>query len=617
MALRGRRHVQALAEMGARRPQVTESLSRLSQPVASIENLTIETAPAGLAVLKEVTLSVRRGEILGLVGETGCGKTTLGLSLLGYVRPGLRHSAGRVLVEGRDLLSIGDRALRDLRGVVVSYVPQDPATSLNPGLRLAQQLEELLRVHGVRSRGQRQRRMSDLLGEVGLPREPRFLQRYPHQLSGGQQQRIAIAMAFACRPALVVMDEPTTGLDVATQALVLETVQSMRNQEGSAVVFVSHDLALVSGFVDRLAVMYAGEIVEAGPMRLLAADPRHPYTIGLLESVPDPEGARALTGIPGRSPGLRERSGGCQFAPRCPHVLPRCRSTDPQLVSVAGRAARCLRAAELPSLRSRRTALRESTAMSAGSAAILHVEQLSARYGELQVLHEVTFGIRAGSSLAIVGESGSGKTTLARCLSGLHPDFTGKILYQSETLAAQARDRRQVIRRSIQQIFQNPYGSLNPRKTIGSLISQPIRFFFRSSRRSAREQAALLLERVGLEADYLDRYPHELSGGERQRVAIARALAAQPKLLICDEVTSSLDVSVQATIVNLLRDLQREQQMAMLFITHNLSLVPNIAEDVLVLYEGRVVEAGPVSQVVNRPTAVYTRTLLSTLGPDA
>jgi peptide/nickel transport system ATP-binding protein len=590
--------------------QIESEAFRDEEHVAVVESLSIETASAGLGVLRRVTLSVSRGEILGLVGETGCGKTTLGLSLLGYVRPGLRHAAGCVVVEGQDLLSLSPSQLRESRGTIVSYVPQDPATSLNPGLRLAQQFDELLRVHGVRSRRQRRTRITELLREVGLPAEAQFLKRYPHQLSGGQQQRIAIAMAFSCRPALVVMDEPTTGLDVATQALVLETVQSIRREEGSAIVFVSHDLALLCRFVDRLAVMYAGEIVEAAPAKIMLADPRHPYTIGLLEAVPDPQGEYAPTGIVGRSPAPREHIVGCQFAPRCSYALSTCRTTDPELAAFdADRATRCLRVAELPAIRHRQAPARRTVRLDGSKPITLSVERLSARYGELQVLREITFAITEGASLALVGDSGSGKTTLARCLAGLL-NFTGNVRYENEPLAASARHRSPAARRGIQYVFQNPYASLNPRKPIGSLISQPIRFFFRTTAGRARDEVALLLDQVGLDPEYMDRYPHELSGGERQRVAVARALAARPKLLICDEVTSSLDVSVQAAIVNLLRDLQRKREMAMLFITHNLSLVPSIAENVMVIYEGRVVEVGATEQVVNRPLDPYTRSLL-------
>ena len=584
--------------------------SVLEAPVVSVRDLRVEVAATKVDVIDHVNLDLQRGEIVGLVGESGCGKTTLALALLGYRRRGLRITRGRIMVDGTDLVALSEADLEQVRGSLVAYVPQDPATALNPAMRIEAQLNEALaRVGG---RPQRRTRMLEVLEDVGLPSTPVFLRSYAHQLSGGQQQRVTIAMAFANRPRLIVMDEPTTGLDVTTQAHVLETVRRLCREQGVATLYVSHDLAVVASLTQRVMVMYAGRMAEVGPVAEVLASPRHPYVRGLIRAVPDVDGRRELRGISGQAPEPGKRGEGCFFAPRCPDVLPACRGASPAPVIVAAdHRAWCIRAAEKqPAVGTDARGGAPVLPLEPAKTVMLEVEGVSAWFGPSQVLRDVSLAVASGECAAIVGESGSGKTTLARCIAGLHGDLEGRLTLAGGSLAAGARARPPELRRAIQYVFQNPYASLNPRRTIGESIVQPLRHFERLSRNEADDRIRTALDAVALRPSLVDRYPHQLSGGERQRVAIARALALSPKLLICDEVTSSLDVSVQAVIIQLLAQLQRERGLTMLFVTHNLALVRTIARTVAVMSQGRVVESGPVEEVLARPKAAETQRLV-------
>ena len=573
-----------------------------------VNDLEVRLGRSGPDVVRDVSFAVPAGEVLGLVGESGSGKTTVALALLGHARRGLRITAGQVRLDGTDLLALSPRDLRAARGARVSYVPQDPSAALNPALRIGTQVREALRVHpgAVADPGGR---VAEVLREVYLDPTPEMLHRYPHQLSGGQQQRVALAMAFACRPSLIVLDEPTTGLDVSTQRHVLDTVRRLCRSYGVAAVYVSHDLAAVSGLVSDVAVMYAGRLVEYGPTAALFGEPVHPYTRGLLGAVPSPERAEVLTGIDGQQPRPGRRGAGCTFAARCGYVIDRCRTEAPEPVTVAGRTVRCLRAADIQAVRSARPPAVTSAPAVAGPAA-LSVRGLTASYGSTRVLAGVDLEVPPRTCVAVVGESGSGKTTLARCVAGLHSNWTGEITFEGGPLARGTRPRDQDTLRRIQYIFQNPYTSLNPRMTIDQILDQQLEQLTGLSRRDRSARIAGVLEDVSLGRDLLSSYPDQLSGGERQRVAIARALAVQPDLLICDEVTSSLDVSVQAIIVELLRRIQAERHLAMVFITHNLALVRSIAQSAIVLRQGEVTEAGPVEQVLERPSDPYTKRLM-------
>jgi peptide/nickel transport system ATP-binding protein len=588
----------------------------VSASVVEIAGLRIGFAGSSFDIVDEIDFQIEQAEVVGLVGESGSGKTTVGLALLGYCRRGGRIESGSITIAGRDMLALDAVKLNAARGHTVAYIPQDPSAALNPALRIGLQLEEMLAVHqpGLDD-AQRRTRVLEMLEEVKLPAETAFLQRYPHQLSGGQQQRVALAMAFACRPAVIVLDEPTTGLDVTTQAHVLETVRTLCRQYGVAALYVSHDLAVVASLADRVLVMYAGRIVESGPTRALFREPAHPYTRRLMAAIPDMRGRRKLAGIPGHAPSPTRRTPGCTFAPRCAYATSECRAVFPPVEAVAARhSVRCWHHARL---RTQGGVVPENEAEAASKptptpvGALLAVHNLHAWYGSHPVLHDVSIALDAGECMAVVGESGSGKTTLARCVAGLHPTFSGDVALAGETLKAQARERPRALRRAIQYVFQNPYASLNPRRTVGQTVARPLYVLFDLERREARERVVAHLERVALSSALIDRYPDQLSGGERQRVAVARALAAEPQVLVCDEITSALDVSVQAALIELLAELQRSMNLGLLFITHNLALIRTIADRVAVMSAGRIVESDAVESVFASPKADYTRELLA------
>ncbi len=575
----------------------------------TVRDLKIDLTSTGKDIVDAIAIDVRAGEVLGLVGESGSGKTTVGMALMGYTRPGGKVTGGEILIDGRPLAAMAASELRRLRGGTVSYIPQDPGTALNPALRIGRQLTEMLEAHKSKTSSEDQKaRIREALDEVALPNTDEFLRRYPHQLSGGQQQRVAIAMAFACRPHVIVCDEPTTGLDVTTQARVLETVRDLCHSHKVAAVYVSHDLAVVAELADTVAVMYAGRIVERGPRDVIFAKPRHPYTRKLLRAVPDMEGKRAVVGIAGHAPLPGNRPTGCFFAPRCDLAIDRCRQEFPPASQFdGGHLVHCFRAEEAPS---ELPTTGENQAAAKAGDVVLSVVHLNGHYGSAHVLHDIDLEVRRNECVAVVGESGSGKTTLARCISGLHADYTGDVRLGSDRLAESARRRSSQARKQIQYVFQNPYASLNPRRTVGQTIGRQLQLFG-ASRRETGTRVAECLERVALSAAAVNRYPDQLSGGERQRVAIARALAAEPSLLVCDEVTSALDVSVQAAIVELLRDLRAETGLSMLFITHNLALIRTIADRVVVMTQGTIVESGPTVSVFESPSAEYTTKLLS------
>ena len=573
-----------------------------------VRNLRVELAATGADVVSEVSFAVRAGELLGLVGESGSGKTTVALALLVHARRGLKIAGGEVIVDDENILGAKAEKLRELRGRRVAYVPQDPAAALDPTLRVGFQLREALRVHSG-AVDDPEERVREVLREARLDSTPGLLKRYPHQLSGGQQQRITIAMAFACRPSLIVFDEPTTGLDVSTQRHVLGTVRSMCSSYGVAAVYVSHDLAVVGGLVSQVAVMYAGRVIELGPTERVFGFPMHPYTRGLLAAVPSPERSEVLAGIEGQPPRPGHRPHGCSFAPRCSYAVSSCSIEEPAPAAVDARFVRCIRAGEIENEPStRRGTVRPELAATVEP--LLEVRSLDASYARQRVLAGVDLDIDPATCTAIVGESGSGKTTLARCIVGLHSNWTGDINFAGSPLAKGARHRPKQLLKRIQYIFQSPYTSLNPRKTINQILSEPLEHFFRLPTAERRSRVARVLEDVSLGTDLLGRYPDELSGGERQRVAIARAIVVEPDLLVCDEVTSSLDVSAQAVVVEVLRQLQLERKLAMLFITHNLALVRSIAGNAVVLRDGRVVEYGSAEEMVEHPRDPYTVRLI-------
>ena len=573
----------------------------------AVNGLRVDVAD-GDVIVEDVSLSVAPGQILGLVGESGSGKTTTALALLDYARPGTRIVAGTIEVAGRRLSGLGEEQARPLRGRTVSYVPQDPGNALNPALRIRAAVEDMLAAHATARSGS----AAAALASVHLPTDDEFLRRFPHQLSGGQQQRVSIAIALVCEPPLVVLDEPTTGLDVVTQARVLDEIARLRRERGLAMVYVSHDLAVVAQVADRIAVMYAGRIVEEGPASAILEAPRHPYTRGLVGSIPDHLRPRRLVSMPGVAVGVGERPAGCAFAPRCPQKVERCDSELPELEEIgAGRRVRCFEWQRTPPLELPLRALERPVG---AVGALLAVEGLRAVYGrrheQVVAAEDVSFALGAGECVALVGESGSGKTTIARCVAGLHAPAAGRISLDGASLAGKARKRPKEARRRIQIVFQNPFDSLNPRHRVDDAIARPARMLRDLSKAEAEAEVGRLLERVRLPARLASRFPGELSGGERQRVAVARALAAGPDVLVCDEITSGLDVSVQAAVLELLAELRSDLGLALLFITHDLGVVAAVADRVLVLEHGVVREQGMVADVIEHPQDDYTRRLV-------
>jgi peptide/nickel transport system ATP-binding protein len=567
----------------------------------------------GPRIIDSVDLDIAPGEILGLVGESGSGKTTAALSLFGRRDRGLVISGGSVALGGEQLDSEGQ--FRRARGRLVSYTPQNPGTALNPSLRIAEGIQDMINTH--RRAAGAEALSYDLLDRVGLPRDRAFARRYPHQLSGGQQQRVCIAASLAPQPVLLVLDEPTTGLDVVTQDRILKELLRLRDEEQLAMLYITHDLAVVAQIASRIAVMYAGRVVEQGPAERILRHPQHPYTRGLMAATPDHVRPRNLETMPGVSAGVGEWPAGCPFAPRCPQRVAKCERELPELELVAdGHQVRCFEWSRTPRViwgpMQSLDARTEKARMD--QPAILEVDQLKAEYpsraGAVVAAEGITFAVERSSCLALVGESGSGKSTIGRVIAGLHPHAAGQVMLDGEPLALTARKRTVEQRRRLQIIFQNPAQALNPRQTIAASIARPARSLRGLSRSAADAEVKRLLEAVRLPARTAARYPRDLSGGERQRVAIARALVALPDVIICDEITSSLDVSVQAVVLEVLQELRQEFGVSLVFITHDLGVVSLIAESTVVLERGVIREAGPTAQTLGSPRSESTRRLI-------
>ncbi|WP_448955599.1 ABC transporter ATP-binding protein [Labrys neptuniae] len=573
--------------------------------ILTASGLTVQRSD-GAPIIEDVSLTLDHGEVMGIVGESGSGKSTLALALLAYARRGAKIAGGSVRVAGTDMLELDTLALRKARRELVAYVAQDPGAALNPTLRLGTLLTEGL----AGSTAEKAARAKEILRKVGLPDDDAFLQRRPRQLSGGQQQRIAIAMAVIAKPKLIILDEPTTGLDVSTRAKVLDLIRQLCISDDLAAIYVSHDLAVIANVADHVTVTYGGEVVEQGGMQDVLTAPRHPYTRALLDAVPSVQARQNLKPIRGRVPAVGAKPAGCIFAERCDYAIEACKAR-PKLEPVGSRLVRCAR----PDLAQSFGVLAKSPDNHAHRLAtdrkpVLEAVGIDAFYGSRKVLFGVDLQVRPGQCLAVVGESGSGKSTLSRCLIGLHDTLTGRLSLDGQPLPLGVAERDQHARQRLQYIFQNPYASLNPRRTIGASLAAALGNGADGRDGRAKIVIAEALERVGISADLAAYYPAELSGGQRQRVAIARALVAKPAVLLCDEVTSSLDVSVQASVIELLRSLL-DDGLGMLFVTHDLAVVRNIADQVVVLQAGRVVEHGETQAVLRSPRHPYTQSLLA------
>jgi peptide/nickel transport system ATP-binding protein len=596
----------------------TKPVSELRPPGATalvVEGLRVD-APGGIPIVEDVSLHLEAGTILGVVGESGSGKTTMALALLGYTQGGARIAAGQVTVADTTMDLGSEKGARHLRGKLISYVPQNPGNALDPSSRIGAAIEEM--IHARRADAEPQEALGAVMSRVGLPSGIEFRRRYPHQLSGGQQQRVCIAISLVGQPPVVVLDEPTTGLDVVTQARILEELIRLAKEQGVAMVYVTHDLAVVAQISDRIAVMYAGGIVEQGPARQVLGSPKHPYTRGLIRSIPDHLRPGALQPLPGVAVGIGDRPPGCAFEPRCSLSVNECSVAKVELLPVGfgDHHARCIRTAELtahePAAASNSGLSPERTA---ADDVVLDVRNLRAEHRSraetVVAAEDISFQIRRGACVALVGESGSGKTTIARTIAGLHPIAGGRVELGGKQLPANARHRSREDRRRIQIVFQNPADALNPRESVGSAIARPARLLRGLDKRAAEAEVARLLDLARLPQRTAGRLPAHLSGGEKQRVGIARALAADPSLIVCDEITSALDVSVQAAILDLLSGLQRELGLGLLFITHDLGVVASIAEEVLVLENGKVAEQGATLKVLRDPAEPYTKRLLA------
>ena len=599
-----------------------------------------------------VSFSIDAGECFALLGESGCGKSMTAFGLMRLLPDAARIRAGRVLFAGADLLALPEARMRGVRGGGIGMIFQEPATSLNPVMRIGRQIGEALALHEGLRGAATERRTIELLTQVGIPDPQRRLDEFPFQLSGGMKQRVMIAMALAGRPRLLIADEPTTALDVTIQAQVLDVLDTLRREQGMAVLLISHDLGVVARMADRVGVMYAGQLVETAPRAAFFAQPAHPYATRLFAALPDPHRRRGpLATIPGSVPPADARHVGCRFAPRCAQALTVCHDAPPAWHTVADEhRVRCV----LPGLTSAakvgagetaaqqgdgakdaRLAVADGKAASdapatvasaaATPATLLQVSDLRVHFplrrgilqrvvGQVRAVDGITLSLKRGRTLALVGESGCGKTTLGRAILQLPPPTAGSVALDGVELAGLSAAALRPLRAKMQMVFQDPFGSLNPRLRVGDIIAEGMQAL---GRPVDAARIGELLRQVGLRSEMADRYPHEFSGGQRQRIAIARALAVEPELLICDEPTSALDVSVQAQILNLLAELQRALCLSYLFITHNIGVVDYLADEVAVMYLGRIVEHGRADEVLRQPRHPYTQALLaSVLTPD-
>lgn len=606
-----------------------------------IENLSVgyQTTNGRIQALDQVSLEVERGSTLALVGESGSGKSTVAVAAMGLLPSEARVGSGRILFEGRDLLQMGAEERRKLRGARLGLVFQDPFSVLNPSMRIGAQVAEGL-IHN-RGYGEEdaQRRVVELLDEVGIRNPAAIASAYPHELSGGMRQRVLIAGALASEPDLLILDEPTTALDVTIEAQILTLLETLRVSRGLTMMFISHNLGVVRRIADRVAVLYAGQVVEAGATTDVLWHPRHPYTKGLLAAIPRLDRKKhRLAAIPGGLPDMRAPPQGCRFGSRCAFAGPGCAEPQ-QLIARPDREVRCHRLDEVggqdwpdnaPASAARAAADRAETVLATtglrktftlSSGIRLEGWRPVRHRTTITAIDDVTLTLNAGEVLGLVGESGSGKTTLGRALLRLVDPEAGSIRIDGEEIATSPQRALEGMRRKAQIVFQNPDSSLNPRKSIGVSIARPLVRFGLVPPSGVAARVAELLALVRLPAHYADRFPHQLSGGEKQRVGIARALATDPRIIVCDEPVSALDVSVQAAIVNLLADLRDELGVAYLFISHDMSVVAHLADRIAVMHHGRLVEVGTASQIMTNPQDPYTQRLIAAVprveSPDA
>ncbi|MFN4898245.1 MAG: ABC transporter ATP-binding protein [Burkholderiales bacterium] len=596
----------------------------------NVKNLVVDLqTESGMArAVDALNLTLQKGQTFALVGESGCGKSMTALSLLRLLPDNAVIQSGQVKLSDVDVFQLSENQMRSIRGRRISIIFQEPSTSLNPVMTVGDQILEVISQHtslkGEAARG----RALEWLTKVGLPEPARRMGSYPFEMSGGQLQRVMIAIALAAEPDLLIADEPTTALDVTIQAQILDLLKSLQKERGMAMLLITHDLAVVSGMADQVALMYAGQIVEVASAADFFVRPSHPYAKLLLQALPGEDlRGRQLAAIHGTVPALTQVFQGCRFAPRCPYQMASCVEKSVAMTALAeDHHVRCVRANDVGLQALSLSPLRDRSSMvSIDHSVLLSVQNLSVTYSmgggvlggrqSFQAVKNVSFDIQKGQTLALVGESGCGKTTIGKALLQLltpQTQVTGHAVLKGQNLFQLKGRDLMASRRQLQIIFQNPFASLNPRMRVQEILEEGMKSLHPEwSTHQRQADLKVLMDQVGLRKDALDRYPHEFSGGQRQRIAIARALAVKPSLIVCDEPTSALDVSVQAQILNLLKELQDSLGVSFLFVTHNIGVVAYLADKVAVMHEGEIVEIGDASQILNNPQAIYTKTLLS------
>lgn len=610
----------------------------MTTPLLQIKDLhtDIEIRSGVVRALSGVDLHVNPGETLGIVGESGSGKTMTALSLMGLLPQGGKVSSGSIILDGQDLTQLPLKDKRKLRGTKVGMIFQDPLTSLNPTMKIGLQVCEPLRVHEKLSKKEALARAVEILKRVGMPRPEVVINNYPHQLSGGMRQRVMIAMALVCKPRILIADEPTTALDVTTQMQILDLIDELRDEYQMGVILITHDLGVVAGHTDRVAVMYAGRIVETAPTKTLFTEPKHRYTSSLMAALPERALAAGtkLFSIPGAPPSLTNLPVGCRFAARCLWATDECRASYPELGGDDNHTFSCFHPVqegdESPAVLQAQLDSGKAEDAVEGAPQISHevllnVKEASREYesagsgffkrdkGVVSAVDRVSISVKKGETYGLVGESGCGKSTMGRLIAGLEPPSGGTIELDGRDLATlKGRDAIR-IHRNVQMMFQDSYAAMDPRMRIDQILAEPMSIQKTGNARQIAERIMEILEQVGLTEEILDRYPHEFSGGQLQRIGFARSLTLAPDLIVADEPVSALDVSVQAQVLNLMKDLQQELGLSYLFISHDLAVVQYMADRIGVMYLGRIVEEGPAREVVKNPKHPYTKALIDSI----